>query len=341
MERVKECLDFVGLADKAEQYPAQLSGGQRQRVAIARALSNSPGLLLCDEPTSSLDPGTTADILNVLKHINGGLGVTVVIVTHEMDVVKSICTHVSVMENGRIVDSFSREDGIKFWVKRGKLMFDSVLQYQAQMWESIGETFVMVGISVGAALLLGLPLGTLLFFFRKGQLYENKTVSLVLNSIVNIIRSFPFLLLVVALIPITRFLVGTAIGTMAATVPLSIVAIAYYSRLVEQSLLEVPKGVIEAALSMGASKLGLIFKFLYVEARSGLVLGLTTSTISFISYSTVMGVVGGGGVGDFAIRYGYQRFETEVMVYAIIVMIVLVQLVQFTGGTISRLLDKR
>lgn len=132
-------------------------------------------------------------------------------------------------------------------------------------------------------------------FCRKGQLYENKTLSLVLNSIVNIIRSFPFLLLVVALIPVTRFLVGTAIGTMAATVPLSIVAIAYYSRLVEQSLLEVPKGVIEAALSMGASKLGLIFKFLYVEARSGLVLGLTTSTISFISYSTVMGVVGGRG----------------------------------------------
>ncbi|WP_440960801.1 methionine ABC transporter permease [Paenibacillus nitricinens] len=220
-------------------------------------------------------------------------------------------------------------------------MFDNVLQYQAQMWESIGETFIMVGISVGAALLLGLPLGTLLFFCRKGQLYENKTLSLVLNSIVNIIRSFPFLLLVVALIPVTRFLVGTAIGTMAATVPLSIVAIAYYSRLVEQSLLEVPKGVIEAALSMGASKLGLIFKFLYVEARSGLVLGLTTSTISFISYSTVMGVVGGGGVGDFAIRYGYQRFETEVMIYAIVVMIVLVQMVQFTGGTISRLLDKR
>lgn len=209
------------------------------------------------------------------------------------------------------------------------------------MWESIGETFVMVGISVGAALLLGLPLGTLLFFCRKGQLYENKTLSLILNSIVNVIRSFPFLLLVVALIPVTRFLVGTAIGTMAATVPLSIVAIAYYSRLVEQSLLEVPKGVIEAALSMGASKLGLIFKFLYVEARSGLVLGLTTSTISFISFSTVMGVVGGGGVGDFAIRYGYQRFETEVMIYAICVMIILVQLVQFTGSTISRLLDKR
>ncbi|KGE20930.1 methionine ABC transporter permease [Paenibacillus wynnii] len=220
-------------------------------------------------------------------------------------------------------------------------MFESMIKYQAQMWQSIGETFVMVGISVSAALLLGLPLGTLLFFCRKGQLYENKYLSLILNSIVNIVRSFPFLLLVVALIPLTRMIVGTAIGTIAATVPLSIVAIVYYSRLVEQSLLEVPKGTIDAALSMGASKLSLTFKFLYVEARSGLVLGLTTSTISFISFSTVMGVVGGGGVGDFAIRYGYQRFETEVMIYAILVMIVLVQFVQFAGGSLSRLLDKR
>ncbi|WP_150269204.1 methionine ABC transporter permease [Paenibacillus tepidiphilus] len=220
-------------------------------------------------------------------------------------------------------------------------MFESLQQYEAQMWESIGETFVMVGISIGAAVLLGLPLGTLLYFTRKGQLYENRGLSALLNAVVNVVRSFPFLLLVVALIPFTRFVVGTAIGTMAATVPLSIVAIAYYSRLVEQSLLEVPRGTIEAARAMGASKIALIFKFLYVEARSGLVLGLTASTISFISFSTVMGVVGGGGVGDFAIRYGYQRFETEVMVYAIIVMIVLVQLIQFTGSTVARLLDKR
>lgn len=111
MKRVMECLQFVGLADRAEQYPAQLSGGQRQRVAIARALANNPKLLLCDEPTSALDPGTTADILEVLRHINASLGVTVIIVTHELDVVRSICSEVSVMENGRIVDSFSREEG--------------------------------------------------------------------------------------------------------------------------------------------------------------------------------------------------------------------------------------
>jgi D-methionine transport system ATP-binding protein len=111
MKRVLECLQFVGLEGKAEQYPAQLSGGQRQRVAIARALANSPKLLLCDEPTSALDPGTTADILEVLRHINESLGVTIVIVTHELDVVRSICTEVSVMEGGRIVDSFSSAEG--------------------------------------------------------------------------------------------------------------------------------------------------------------------------------------------------------------------------------------
>ncbi|MHA6534008.1 methionine ABC transporter ATP-binding protein [Paenibacillus sp. BAC0078] len=111
MQRVRECLQFVGLEDKAEQYPSQLSGGQRQRVAIARALANSPKLLLCDEPTSALDPGTTADILGVLQHINAALGVTIVIVTHELDVVRSVCTDVSVMEAGRIVDSFSRAEG--------------------------------------------------------------------------------------------------------------------------------------------------------------------------------------------------------------------------------------
>ncbi|MDQ0087515.1 D-methionine transport system permease protein [Paenibacillus anaericanus] len=221
------------------------------------------------------------------------------------------------------------------------VMLDQVVKYRSEIVEAIGETFVMVGISIGAAILLGLPIGTLLYLCRKGQLYENRSVSLVLNNLVNIIRSFPFLLLVVFMIPLTRLLIGTAIGTLAASVPLAIVAIAVYSRLVEQSLLEVPRGVIEAAQSMGASKLEIIIKFLYVESRSGLVLGLTTSTISFISYSTVVGVVGGGGVGDFAIRYGYQRFETELMAAMIILMIILVQSIQFIGGFIARKLDRR
>lgn len=220
-------------------------------------------------------------------------------------------------------------------------MPDILVQYEAEIWLSIGETFIMVGASIGAAILLGLPVGTLLFLCRKGEVIENRLVFTVLNLLVNIIRSFPFLLLVVFLIPFTRLIIGTAIGTTAAIVPLSIIAIAHYSRLVEQSLLDVPKGVIEAAISMGASVKEIVFKFLYVETRSGLVLGLTTSIISFISYSTIMGVVGGGGIGDFAIRYGYQQFKTDLMIYMIIIMIILVQLIQFTGTTIARIIDKR
>src|SRR5690606_26246825 len=157
-------------------------------------------------------------------------------------------------------------------------MPEVLVQYQAEIWQSIGETFMMVGVSILFAIVLGLPLGTLLFLTRKGQLMENRIIFSILNLFVNIVRSFPFLLFVVFLIPFTRWIVGTAIGTAAATVPMSIMAIAYYSRLVEQSLIDVPKGVIEAAISMGASNPEIVFKFLLVEARSGLVLGLTTST---------------------------------------------------------------
>ena len=220
-------------------------------------------------------------------------------------------------------------------------MPEVLIQYQNEIWQAIGETFIMVGVSIIAAVLIGLPVGTLLFICRKGQVFENQVLFSVVNLVVNVIRSFPFLLLVVFLIPFTRLLIGTAIGTTAATVPLSIIAIAHYSRLAEQALLDIPRGVIEAAVSMGASIREVIFKCLYVEARSGLVLGLTTSIISFISYSTIMGVVGGGGIGDFAIRYGYQQFKTDLMVYMIVIMIIFVQLIQFTGTTVSRWIDKR
>lgn len=220
-------------------------------------------------------------------------------------------------------------------------MFDGVLQYEAQIWQAIGETFIMVGVSILAAVLVGLPVGTVLFLCRKGQMLENQVVFSTVNLLVNVIRSFPFLLLVVFLIPFTRLIIGTAIGTAAATVPLAIIAIAHYSRLVEQSLLDVPRGVMEAAVSMGASVREVVVNFLYVEARSALVLSLTTSIVSFISYSTIMGVVGGGGIGDFAIRYGYQQFRTDLMMYMIIIMVILVQSIQFIGMTVARWIDKR
>jgi len=218
---------------------------------------------------------------------------------------------------------------------------DILVKYQSEIWLSIGETAFMVGFSILAALLVGLPIGTFLFLCRKGQLLENKIVFSSLNLIVNIIRSFPFLLLVIFMIPFTRFVMGTAIGTAAATLPMVVIAIAHYSRLVEQSLLDVPKGVIDAAVAMGASIKDIILKFLYVEARSALVLSMTTSTISFISYSTIMGVVGGGGIGDFAIRYGYLQFRTDLMIYIIIIMVIFVQLIQYTGITLARKIDKR
>ena len=216
-----------------------------------------------------------------------------------------------------------------------------LVEYQSEIWESIVESSIMVGFSVLAALLVGLPIGTFLFLCRKGQLLENRLVFSSLNLLVNIIRSFPFLLLVIFMIPFTRFVMGTAIGTAAATLPMMVIAIAHYSRLVEQSLLDVPKGVIQAAVSMGASVKDIIFKFLYVESRSALVLSMTTSTISFISYSTIMGVVGGGGIGDFAIRYGYLQYRTDLLVYIIIIIVIFVQIIQYSGITLARKIDKR
>lgn len=218
---------------------------------------------------------------------------------------------------------------------------DVLVQYDTEIIQAIGETFIMVGASVVAAIVVGLPLGTLLYMTHPQKPMENKLLYQFCNTLVNIIRSFPFLLLVVFCIPLTRLIVGTAIGTTAAIVPLAIIAIAHYARLVEQSLLDVPKGVVEAAQAMGASRWQIMTKFIFVDARSSLILSLTTSIVSFISYSTIMGVVGGGGIGDFAIRYGYQQFKTDLMMYMILIMIILVQCIQLAGTFLARTLDKR
>src|SRR5699024_785727 len=176
-----------------------------------------------------------------------------------------------------------------------------------------------------AAIILGLPVGTLLFLTDKGQELENKYLYFITNALVNIIRSFPFLLLVIAMQPLIREIYGRATGDpIAASFPLMVIAIALYSRFVQQALLDVPKGVIETAKAMGASIPQLVFKFLFVEARSSLIIGFTTAFVSFISYSTIMGVVCGGGIGDFAIRYGYQRYETDIMYNEIAVFIIIV-----------------
>ena len=213
-------------------------------------------------------------------------------------------------------------------------MTDTLITIAPELWRALGETLLMLGIGLSAAVLIGGPLGIVLFLDagRTGR---------VLGWLVNTIRSFPFIILMVALVPFTRTIAGTSIGPLAAAVPLSFAAIPYFARLVEQQLHDVPRGVIEAAEAMGATRLQIVTRVLLVEARSGLVLALTVLAISFLSYSAVAGVVGGGGIGDLAIRYGYYRFETDVMVITVAILIAIVQLIQFGGGRIARRLDKR
>ncbi|WP_373987540.1 methionine ABC transporter permease [Duganella sp. BuS-21] len=210
-----------------------------------------------------------------------------------------------------------------------------------EMWEALGQTLTMLAIGLSAAILVGGPLGILLFLVADGQSLQHRPAALVLGWLVNTVRSFPFIILLVALVPFTRIIAGTSIGPLAAAVPLSFAAIPYFARLVEQNLREVPRGVIEAAHAMGASELQIILRVLLVEARSGLVLALTVLSISFLSYSAVAGVVGGGGIGDLAIRYGYYRFETDIMVATVAILIFMVQAIQFTGNRIAKSIDKR
>jgi len=220
-------------------------------------------------------------------------------------------------------------------------MPDSIAAVLPELWTAFLQTALMLGIGVSAAVLLGGPLGVLLFLVADGQALQNRRLALVLGWFVNTVRSFPFIVLMVALVPVTRVLAGTSIGPLAASVPLSIAAIPYFARLVEQNLRDVPRGVIEAAQAMGASEFQIVMRVLLPEARAALVLSLTVLAISFLSYSAVAGVVGGGGIGDLAIRYGYYRFETDVMIFTVTILVVLVQLIQLTGARAARRLDKR
>ncbi|MBP6686188.1 MAG: ABC transporter permease [Leucobacter sp.] len=205
----------------------------------------------------------------------------------------------------------------------------------------MGETGYMVLASIFFAVVVGLPLGIVITLTRAGGVMENRKVWLVADLYVTIVRSFPFLLFVVFMIPLTRLVFGTSFGTVAATFPLAFVAVAIYARLTEQILLELPSGLLEAAASMGATVPQTVFRFLLVDGRSGLVYALTSATISFVSYSTVLGVVGGGGVGDFAMRYGYQQYDFTLMYLTILLIVACVVLLQAVGNRISRALDKR
>jgi D-methionine transport system permease protein len=203
------------------------------------------------------------------------------------------------------------------------------------------DTLIMVGLSGLLGTLFGLPLGVFLATSRAGELFSAPITNRILGLIVNATRSTPFIILVVAIVPLTRLIVGTSIGTRAAVVPLTIAAIPFIGRVVEAAIREVDQGLVEAARAFGASPLQIVRKVLLPEALPALTLALTLTLVSLLGYSAMVGAVGGGGLGDLGIRYGYQRFMPEVMVAVVLVLIVLVQGVQSFGEAIARRLDKR
>ncbi|EOR24722.1 ABC transporter permease [Cytobacillus oceanisediminis] len=207
--------------------------------------------------------------------------------------------------------------------------------------ESTGETILMVIMTLILGSIIGITIGLLLFVTRKGNILENKLVFRLLNILINIIRPIPFIIFLVAISPLTRAIVGTTIGTWAAIFPMTIAASFGIARVVENNLVSIDPGVIEAAKAMGASPLQIIFTVLIPEALGPLILGLTFVTISLIDFSAMAGTVGGGGLGHVAMTYGYQRFDGSVMLVTVIILIILVQIAQWIGNTLSRKIMRR
>lgn len=203
------------------------------------------------------------------------------------------------------------------------------------------ETAWMLTISVTFAVLIGIPLGIGLFVTSEGMFWQNLLLQNISGTIINIVRSIPFVILLVVLLPLTSLLLGDSMGPTAASVSLTVAGIPFYARLVENSLREIDKGVIEAAESVGASPWLIIRKVLLPEAKSGLISGLTVTIISLLSYSAMAGMIGGGGIGDLAIRFGYYRYQNEVMVITVVLLIFLVQFIQFIGDRAAHAADKR
>ncbi|HIW99473.1 MAG TPA: ABC transporter permease [Candidatus Nesterenkonia stercoripullorum] len=218
---------------------------------------------------------------------------------------------------------------------------DRLIELQPEFAQAMGETVLMIAVAIPLAVLIGTPLGIWLFIHAPGGIAPLPKVHAVVDAVVNTIRSFPFLILLIAIIPFTRLLVGTTVGTAAAIVPLTVNAIPYFARLVEQNITQLGSGAVEASRAMGATRGQIIRNVLLVDAKPAIIGSITITTVSFISYSAMVGLVGGGGIGDFAIRYGYYRYETVVMMAAIVLMVLLVTLVQFGGTRIARLTDKR
>ena len=218
-------------------------------------------------------------------------------------------------------------------------MFGSDLD-SAQLLQALYETLYMVSIALFLGAVIGIPLGVLLVITRKQGIWPNIVIHQVLNPLINILRSLPFIILLIAIVPFTKLVVGTSIGTTAAIVPLTVYVAPYIARLVENSLLEVDEGIIEAAKAMGASPLQIIRCFLIPEALGSLVLAITTAIIGLIGSTAMAGAVGGGGIGDLALVYGYQRFDTTVIIITVIVLVIIVQVIQTLGNVLARLIRR-
>lgn len=220
-------------------------------------------------------------------------------------------------------------------------LFRALVEFGPDLWKATLDTLIMVSVTMVAAAVLGTPLGVLLFTSADGGLYPRPILHRVAGYLVNVLRSFPFIILLVILIPFSRMVVGTSIGPKAAAVALSFAVIPYFARLVEQNLRDVPRGIIDMAQACGASTRMTIVQVLLAEALPALVGSFTVTATGFIAYSAVAGAVGAGGLGDLAIRFGYYRFETTVMVWCVVIMFVLVQATQFGGAWLARRLDRR
>ncbi len=382
-QKISHLLELVGLSEKRDAYPSQLSGGQKQRVAIARALANDPEILLCDEATSALDPKTTGQILALLKKLNQELNLTIVLITHEMQVVKEICNKVAVMENGCVVESndivsiFSQpqqpltkdfirtathiDQALTTILEHPKLAdldknqelieFSYVgdqtnepliaqLYSQYQVYTNIlyGNVEIVQNVPIGHLIVVlsgdeAQRQQALAYLAKQGV----RTLYSVLEKIINVCRSIPFIIMLALIQPLTRILAGTTIGTTAALVPLVIGVIPFFARQIENALLEVDPGVIEAAEAMGTSPLGIIFRVYLIEGLPSIIRVSAVTIINLIGLTAMAGAIGAGGLGNLAITRGYNRFQTDVTFMATLIILIMV----FISQAISNQLIKK
>ncbi len=216
-----------------------------------------------------------------------------------------------------------------------------LLDIERMIIPALYDTIYMVSLSSFFSIFFGLIIGIILYVTKKGNILENNLINSILGTIINIGRSVPFVILMIAVFPLSKLIVGTTIGSTASIVPLTVASIPFVARMIETALSEIDHGIIEASISMGASELEIIFKVLLPETISGIISAITTTIISIIGYSAMAGTIGGGGLGNVAIAYGYQRFRNDLLIVSIILMIILVQIVQTIGNYLSKKYNKK